>query len=84
MPLYYIQEENSWIEKSAIKGIRSMRAMRTVFDILLDYKMNFTEAQKSAVHGRSAEKLLRLCKENGGVYVKMGQHLSAMVHILYF
>ena len=52
--------------------------------LLLDYKLNFNKVEKSAVHGRSAVKLLELCKENGGVYVKMGQHLSAMVHLLYF
>lgn len=79
---YFIaQEDNSWLERNTIKGIRSVRAMRTVLDILVDYK--FSNNIKSTIHTRSAVKLLNLCKENGGVYIKLGQHLAAMVHLLY-
>jgi len=34
------------------------------------------------VHRRSAERLLDLCKSNGGVFVKVGQHLGALDYLL--
>jgi aarF domain-containing kinase len=37
---------------------------------------------KSECHLRSAKRLLKLCKENGGVFIKLGQHLSALVYLL--
>jgi predicted unusual protein kinase regulating ubiquinone biosynthesis (AarF/ABC1/UbiB family) len=81
---FMTMDDNSWIEKNSIKGIRSLRAIKTVLDISLDYKFNAVDKeQKSIVHTRSAIKLLKLCKKNGGVYIKLGQHLSAMVHLLY-
>ncbi|KAJ1913093.1 hypothetical protein H4219_005353 [Mycoemilia scoparia] len=38
--------------------------------------------QRSIVHKRSAERVLEGMKRNGGVYIKLGQHLSAMSYIL--
>lgn len=35
-----------------------------------------------AVHQRSAERLLRLFKKQGGVYVKAGQHMSSLYYLL--
>ncbi|KAJ1894722.1 hypothetical protein LPJ81_005104 [Coemansia sp. IMI 209127] len=37
---------------------------------------------RSAVHLRSAEKVKRALMKNGGVYIKLGQHISAMQYIL--
>ena len=34
------------------------------------------------VHERNAQRLLRLCRRNAGVYVKLGQHLSQLDYIL--
>ena len=31
--------------------------------------------QRTNVHAIAARRLLQLCRENGGVYVKIGQHL---------
>lgn len=39
-------------------------------------------APMSHVHRRAAERLLGLCGTNGGVYVKLGQHLSQLDFIL--
>lgn len=36
----------------------------------------------SEVHRRSALKLLRLCERNGGIYVKLGQHLAQLDYVL--
>ncbi|KAI7823910.1 ABC1 family-domain-containing protein [Kickxella alabastrina] len=37
---------------------------------------------RSSVHLRSAERLKRVLMVNGGIYIKLGQHLSAMQYIL--
>ncbi|KAJ2559734.1 hypothetical protein EV175_000200 [Coemansia sp. RSA 1933] len=37
---------------------------------------------RSAVHLRSAEKVKRALMKNGGVYIKLGQHISAMQYVL--
>ena len=34
------------------------------------------------VHGRNAARVLRLCLDNGGVYVKLGQHLAQLDYLL--
>lgn len=39
-------------------------------------------AARSAVHRRAAERLLALFRRNGGVYIKLGQHMSALEHVL--
>ncbi|KAL1914720.1 uncharacterized protein VTP21DRAFT_7978 [Calcarisporiella thermophila] len=59
--------------------------------IALDYKLNFWKKfgseveereNKRRVHKRSAERVLEGCKRLGGIYIKLGQHLSAMQYIL--
>ena len=37
------------------------------------------ETQRNACHARGAERLQRLCFANGGVYVKLGQHIAQLV-----
>ncbi|VDN21836.1 unnamed protein product [Gongylonema pulchrum] len=70
---------------------RVARAATTVMCIVADYKWTmwncpYTDAayrQKlSAAHKRSAQKLLELAKKNGGVYIKVGQHLAALEYLL--
>ena len=50
-----------------------------------DYKVSLRglagdalEAQNSACHQRSAGRLQRLCFANGGVYIKLGQHIAQL------
>jgi aarF domain-containing kinase len=40
------------------------------------------EQIKSQLHERSAKRLLKLFQKNGGVYIKLGQHLAALDFIL--
>ena len=40
------------------------------------------EAAKSECHLRAANHLLNLCCQNGGVYVKVGQHIGALDYLL--
>jgi predicted unusual protein kinase regulating ubiquinone biosynthesis (AarF/ABC1/UbiB family) len=39
-------------------------------------------SSKSHLHRRSAERILRLCRENGGVYIKVGQHLANLDYLI--
>ncbi|KAJ2891892.1 hypothetical protein IWW38_003433 [Coemansia aciculifera] len=40
------------------------------------------QADRSAVHLRSAERVRTALMKNGGVYIKLGQHISAMQYVL--
>jgi len=40
------------------------------------------EQREEVLHGchqRSADKLLKLCFDNGGIYIKLGQHIGQLV-----
>lgn len=50
--------------------------------ILQSSKVSLAEEIKSKLHLRSAFSLLKLFKENGGVYIKLGQHLSSLVYLI--
>lgn len=41
------------------------------------------EQQLRACHQRSADKLLKLCFDNGGIYIKLGQHIGQLVSYLW-
>lgn len=45
-----------------------------------DYKSDEYKAQRSDVHAKAASRLLALCKTQGAVYVKVGQHVASMTH----
>ena len=36
----------------------------------------------SDCHYRSANRLLKLCRDNGGVFIKVGQHIGALDYLL--
>jgi len=40
------------------------------------------ESEKCSCHQRSADKLLDLCCANGGVFIKVGQHIGALDYLL--
>ncbi|KAL2915704.1 hypothetical protein HK105_204649 [Polyrhizophydium stewartii] len=37
---------------------------------------------RSQAHARSAQRLLELFQANGGIYIKLGQHIAALVYLL--
>jgi aarF domain-containing kinase len=72
---------------------RSYIAGKAVVSIALDYKWTLRkgpeklgeeeyEELKHKVHARSAQRLYDMARTNGGVFIKLGQHLSAMGYIL--
>jgi hypothetical protein len=40
------------------------------------------DSPKSKVHRKAAQRLLQLCRENGGVYIKVGQHLANLDYLV--
>lgn len=68
---------------------RSARTLKTALTIGVDYRIFFKNSddysnleKNKKVHERCAKRLLDLFQKNGGVYVKLGQHLAALEHIL--
>lgn len=37
---------------------------------------------KHEVHCRSAQRIQELCFRNGGIYIKLGQHISQLVYLI--
>lgn len=72
--------------------VRFSRAFFVSSAITLDYRVLFArhrefkseqyKAERSLVHTRSALRLLNLCKTQGAIYVKIGQHVASMSHAL--
>lgn len=71
---------------------RFLRSSSVAFTIALDYKYLYARfddyasaeyrAARSLVHSRAATRLVRLCNEQGSIYVKFGQSLSSMTHAI--
>jgi aarF domain-containing kinase len=66
---------------------RSARSFKTGIVIALDYKINFREhppfaTSIEALHARNAEKVSNMLRENGGLYLKMGQAIAMQSAIL--
>lgn len=82
---------NDW-DVSTFGVVRFGRTALTVGAIAADYKISLTgisdlpedEVAKkySVVHKRSAERLLSLCCSNGGVFIKVGQHIGALDYVV--
>ncbi|KAG9598843.1 ABC1-domain-containing protein, partial [Aureobasidium melanogenum] len=66
---------------------RSARTFKTGLVVALDYKINFRPNPPFAdsvadVHHRSAERLFHLLRNNGGLYLKIGQAIAMQSAIL--
>lgn len=68
------------IAGSCIRFTRSLRIGMTIsMDYLIAPLMGYTETE---IHRRSADRIVQGCLQNGGIYVKLGQGLTAINHIL--
>lgn len=82
---------NDW-DVSTFGVVRFGRTALTVGAIGFDYKYSLSNWRSlpeeesntkwSQVHDRSAKKLLNLCSKNGGVFIKVGQHIGAMDYVV--
>ncbi|KAF8067287.1 ABC1 [Scenedesmus sp. PABB004] len=71
---------------------RLARDVAAAASIVMDYKSSLAglpegdaearDAALRACHQRSADRLLKLCFDNGGIYIKLGQHIGQLDHLL--
>ncbi|KAJ3206987.1 hypothetical protein HDU67_007819 [Dinochytrium kinnereticum] len=89
---YYLYDPQSF-RWYYLATTRSVRTTVTCAVMALDYKWTLdqkypTEADyqkaKSECHQRCADWMLWTCNKNGGIYIKLGQHIAAMQHLLPF
>eukprot|EP00123_Amoebidium_parasiticum_P001628 comp12773_c0_seq1/m.7900 comp12773_c0_seq1/g.7900 ORF comp12773_c0_seq1/g.7900 comp12773_c0_seq1/m.7900 type:complete len:526 (-) comp12773_c0_seq1:114-1691(-) len=64
------------------KITRNVRTLYVAWQTLLDYKLRLTAENLDEIHTRVAKRVLNLCQQNGGLYIKLGQGISSMNHIL--
>ena len=63
---------------------RNLRAVRVGIKILYYYKIKFNAETENVnyIHETIAKDLYEMCKINDGLYVKFGQGVASMEHIL--
>lgn len=83
-------KENEWNPKD-VGLVRFGRAFVIASKIAADYKFSLTGYDDcsdrslkawSECHKRSAERLLDLCCKNGGIFIKVGQHIAALQYLV--
>eukprot|EP01064_Diplonema_japonicum_P032497 TRINITY_DN6122_c1_g4_i1.p1 TRINITY_DN6122_c1_g4~~TRINITY_DN6122_c1_g4_i1.p1 ORF type:complete len:517 (+),score=51.25 TRINITY_DN6122_c1_g4_i1:53-1603(+) len=63
-------------------GTRSLRTVYTGVYLLYQYKVVWTPENSGEVHERVAQRIVECLKKNEGMYVKFGQQLTTMGHVL--
>eukprot|EP01134_Creolimax_fragrantissima_P003346 CFRG3346T1 len=61
---------------------RTARTLSVAAATLWDYEVQIEKEPIEVIHERVAMRVLRLCQRNGGLYVKLGQGIASMNHIL--
>lgn len=86
----YFLQQNVW-EVSTLGIFRFGRAGFAALQIVADYKVTLWNVDpnsedyqkiKSKIHTRSAERLRDVCLDNGGVFIKVGQHIGSLDYLL--
>ena len=65
-----------------LKIAECRKEMDAVSDELARMSEKGRYSSLSEVHKRSADRLCRLCRENRGIYIKLGQHISQLDHLV--
>ena len=69
-------------------GRAAARSIRALYDgaaLVIDYKLNFVPEkadQINELHQRVADRIMRLIRENGGLYIKLGQAIAMQSAVL--
>eukprot|EP00127_Corallochytrium_limacisporum_P000277 Clim_evm24s9 gene=Clim_evmTU24s9 len=61
---------------------RTCRVYYNGFKTLVDYKFFYDPEKLHDIHLRTAQRLYDVCTKNGGLYIKFGQAVSSMNHVL--
>ena len=84
--------EDGRIEANNFPEIRSGRTAYAVERVVFDYGCTLYstsydspeeyEKEKKKAHVRSAQRMLKLCEQNGGCFIKVGQHIATLKNLL--
>jgi len=74
------KEEIDDLDAQILENVKKIRKIAE--DLAAKEEQVESSSPFSPVHSRSAERLLRLCETNGGVYIKLGQHLAQLDYLL--
>lgn len=61
------------------------RTLSTIYNgalVVYDLKQVQPGAEFDKIHDRVSDRVLKVCQDNGGLYIKMGQQIAGMGHIL--
>lgn len=62
---------------------RNLRTLWAGLKLTVDYKLHFNdESDIESLHMRSAQLVHSVCTKNGGLYIKFGQQIASLNHIL--
>jgi len=61
---------------------RNFRSLKAAAGILIDYKLFYDPENIHILHEKAAARILYCCQRNGGLYIKLGQGIAAMNHVL--
>ncbi|KAH6571722.1 hypothetical protein BASA61_004584 [Batrachochytrium salamandrivorans] len=73
-----------WATDHYTNGASIERSLRTLYTGLLitaDFKLNFNPSQVESIddlHTRVAQRILNVCRRNGGLYIKLGQQIASV------
>eukprot|EP00731_Ephydatia_muelleri_P027269 Em0019g142a len=85
---YYYCRDRTW---SSLRIVRFGRATYAAFRVTTDYKWTLRNVDPnspnygillSEVHLRSALRLREMCSLNGGLFIKVGQHIGSLEYLL--
>lgn len=81
-------QRNDW-NVNSLPMVRLGRAAATTTMIAIDYKrlthnteLNEDLTAWSDTHFKAANRILRLCTANGGVFIKVGQHIASLEYLV--
>ena len=78
---------STYTEPVRFSAIATARSSRVVIGALLCFKdyrsaMAADSDDLSACHTKCAKRMLKVLETNGGIYIKLGQHVAAMSYLL--
>lgn len=83
------EQNRKWVGSVFDRCYRFILAAQCVLAISFDYKFslrNLSDDERHVtikeVHQRSADRMLRVFRENRGIYIKAGQHLNSLDYVL--
>ncbi|CAD5231580.1 unnamed protein product [Bursaphelenchus xylophilus] len=84
----YLVNNNEYVSHLGI--VRFARAGLTASKMIVDYKITMRgdpgseeyQQRMHLCHLRGANRILELCRNNGGVFIKVGQHVASLQYLL--